>query len=107
MDQELKRLIAEVMKLHPDDQRKLLDLLLGSGVTYQGQDAETVYEQHHSPSPLPSNMTRVTIVLPDDLAKQARAEGLLAETRLADLLRRALHEQRANRPADDVAIRRR
>jgi len=40
-------------------------------------------------------MTRVTVSLPDELAQQAQAAGLLDERGLTTLLRRALREQSA------------
>jgi hypothetical protein len=40
-------------------------------------------------------MTRVTVSLPDDLARQAQDAGLLDEQAVASLLRRALRERRA------------
>lgn len=40
-------------------------------------------------------MTHVTVSLPDDLAQQARAAGLLNEAAVARLLRRALREHSA------------
>ena len=41
-------------------------------------------------------MTRVTMSLPDDLAQQAQAAGLLSESAVARLLRRALREHSAS-----------
>lgn len=41
-------------------------------------------------------MTRVTVSLPDDLAQQAQAAGLLSERAVEQLLRRALREQSAS-----------
>lgn len=41
-------------------------------------------------------MTRVTVSLPDDLAQQAQAAGLLSETAVERLLRRALRERSAS-----------
>lgn len=40
-------------------------------------------------------MTQITISLPDDLAKQAQAAGLLSEQEISALLRRALGRQTA------------
>jgi hypothetical protein len=107
MDHKLERLIAEIVKLPTDDQRHLLDILLGGGVANQVRDSEAGYGERSSLSQSHLSMTRVTIVLPDDLAKQAQAEGLLAGTRLADLIRRALHEQRSDRLVNGVPTQRR
>jgi post-segregation antitoxin (ccd killing protein) len=41
-------------------------------------------------------MTPVTVSLPDDLAQQAQAAGLLTENALEQLLRRALRQSRAS-----------
>ncbi len=41
-------------------------------------------------------MTEVTVSLPDDLARQAQAAGLLSERAVERLLRRALREQSAS-----------
>lgn len=41
-------------------------------------------------------MTRVTVSLPDDLAQQAQAAGLLNESAVTRLLRRALRETSAS-----------
>ena len=40
-------------------------------------------------------MTPVTVSLPDDLAQQAQAAGLLTESALEQLLRRALRQSHA------------
>lgn len=42
-------------------------------------------------------MTQLTVNLPDDLARQARAAGLLSEEALAALLRDAITRQRVER----------
>lgn len=42
-------------------------------------------------------MTEVTVILPDDLAQQARQSGLLRSDALAALLRDAMRERRAAR----------
>lgn len=47
-------------------------------------------------------MTRVTVSLPDDLARQAQAAGLLDEQAVASLLRRALRERRAGERLGEV-----
>jgi hypothetical protein len=41
-------------------------------------------------------MTRLTVTVPDELAQQAQAAGLLDELGLTTLLRRALREQSAS-----------
>jgi post-segregation antitoxin (ccd killing protein) len=41
-------------------------------------------------------MTPVTVSLPDDLAQQAQAAGLLTESAVEQMLRRALRQNRAS-----------
>lgn len=50
-------------------------------------------------------MTRITVSLPDDLAQQAQAAGLLDERGLATLLRRALREQSASQRLSQLLAR--
>lgn len=47
-------------------------------------------------------MTRVTVSLPDDLARQAQDAGLLDEQSVASLLRRALRERAASKRLGEV-----
>ena len=47
-------------------------------------------------------MTPVTVSLPDDLAQQAQAAGLLSEGAVARLLRRALREQSASERLGEI-----
>jgi hypothetical protein len=47
-------------------------------------------------------MTTVTVSLPDDLAQQAQAAGLLSESAVARLLRRALREQNASERLGEI-----
>jgi Arc/MetJ family transcription regulator len=50
-------------------------------------------------------MTTVQIQLPDDLAQQARAAGLLHEGSVAKLLRRALRERSASERSGELFSR--
>lgn len=50
-------------------------------------------------------MTRVTVSLPDDLARQAQAAGLLSEAAVEQLLRRALREQGAGEQLGEIFAR--
>lgn len=47
-------------------------------------------------------MTHVTVALPDDLAQQARAAGLLSEVAVTRLLRRALREFSASEHLGEI-----
>ncbi len=47
-------------------------------------------------------MTHVTVSLPDDLAQQARAAGLLNEVAVERLLRRALREHSAGEHLGEI-----
>jgi hypothetical protein len=93
MNLKLEDLIAQAMALSPEDRRYLAQLL---GPAHEVRDGASSHEASYSNQTLPEElpgMTSVTVVLPDDLAKQAQAAGLLAEGSLADLIRRALREQ--------------
>lgn len=50
-------------------------------------------------------MTRLTISLPEELAEQAIAAGLLDDRCIADLLRRALREQSVRGRLSEVLAR--
>lgn len=82
-----------------------------SAATDRVQDAGTSYGDPAPSDPLRQKligMKSVTVVLPDDLAKQAQAAGLLGDKPLEDLIRRALKEQRTGTPPmTDIARQRR
>lgn len=107
MNLKLEDLIAQALALSPEDRRYLAQLL---GQVYEIRDGASSYEapysQHTSRKEL-SGMTPVTVVLPDDLAKQAQAAGLLAESCMTDLIRRALQEQSAGSSSAGAARQRR
>ena len=108
MDDTFRKLLAEAMALSPEDRERLATLIADSIHTQGVRDAGPRYGE-----PFPhirireiNGMTSVTIVLPDDLARQAQAAGLLAETRLAELIRHALNEHDANQSDDSGRSRR-
>lgn len=92
----LDELIALVRDLPVEDRRRVIEALIDSLQEWGVGDASATYipSAQRRQMELP-NMKSVTVILPDDLAKQAQAAGLLAESRLEELLRRALHEQNA------------
>jgi Arc/MetJ family transcription regulator len=49
-----------------------------------------------------TSMTHVTVSLPDDLAQQAQAAGLLNESAVVRLLRRALRERSASERLGEI-----
>lgn len=103
MNLKLDELIAQAMQLSAEDRRQLAELLAQStvfqareaAVPYDASEAMTKYPAHNEPG-----MTAVTVVLPDDLAKQAQAAGLLGEKSLEELIRRALQEQSTSGPSN-------
>jgi hypothetical protein len=97
---KLEDLIAQAMALSPEDRRYLAQLL---GPVYEVHDGASSQEASKE---LPG-MTPVPVVLPDDLAKQAQAAGLLAEGSLTELIRRALKEQNSSSPIARAAHQRR
>jgi hypothetical protein len=87
---KLEDLLDRAMELPAADRERLAQLLL-DGTGSQVRDSDATYRTPKGPTA----MTRVTIVLSDDLAEQAQAAGLLAANAMEDLLRRALVEQNA------------
>jgi len=111
MDLKLEDLIALAMQL-PAATRRYLAQQLSETAALEVRDSG---EPYGAPTVISRdlvlkellNMTSVTLVLPDDLAKQARAAGLLAGKPLEELIRRALHEQSAGSSSDESASRQR
>lgn len=98
---KVKELLDRAMELPAADRERLAQLLLGSTGS-QVRDSDATYRTSKGPTA----MTRVTIVLSDDLAEQAQGAGLLAANAMEDLLRRALAEQNAARPSSKGPARR-
>lgn len=93
MDRDLEDLIDQVMQLPLASRQQLIQLLREQIREDQAQDL--LPEGMHT-------MTSVTVVLPDDLAEQAQAAGLLARKPLEALIRRALHEHGSRVLADGL-----
>lgn len=110
MDLKLEDLIALAMQL-PAATRRYLAQQLSETAAVEVHDSG---EPYGAPTVISRdlvlrellNMTSVTLVLPDDLAKQARAAGLLAGKPLEELIRRALHEQSAGASSTDQGVSR-
>lgn len=94
MDPKPEDLLALAMRLSADERRQLAELLARTAGDQVRETAMPygVRDSGDASTELPL-MTSVTIVLPDDLAKQAQAAGLLGEASLAELIRRALQEK--------------
>jgi len=113
MDLKLEELIALAMKFPPESRKRLAQLLTESVEVNQVRDSGTPHAESYPVSrdlllKESIGMTSVTVVLPDDLANQAKAAGLLAEKRLEELIRRALREQQSvGKPASAGATHRR
>ena len=102
MDPTLEDLIARVMQLPAESRRYLAQLLAESGF-YGVRDSG---EPQGLPPKELFGMTYVTVVLPDDLVKQARDAGLLAGKPLEELIRRALREQSIGKPSSEAGAAR-
>lgn len=113
MDLKLEDLIALAMEFPPESRRRLAQLLAESAEVNQVRDSGTSYGESYPVSrdlllKELIGMTSVTVVLPDDLANQAKAAGLLAEKRLEELIRRALREQQSiGKPSSEGATHQR
>lgn len=90
--------MAQVLQLSADERRRFLTLLEENA---RGPRVADVGAPYGMPDPTSGvtqlqgsrDMKSLTVVLPDDLIKQAQAAGLLADGRLEYLIRRALDEQ--------------
>lgn len=86
MDRRIEELVAEIVALADEDQKHLLRLL-SSGVRDGGVD------DYLSSPGAGRVMKSVYVRLPDDLAREALAAGLLADKPLEEIIRRALRDQ--------------
>jgi hypothetical protein len=82
MDQQVEDLLAMAMKLTAEGRRLLAQLLIESAGSRE-TSSEPDSNQRTPRLEGASGMTSVTVILPDDLATQAQAAGLLGERRLA------------------------
>jgi hypothetical protein len=103
MDLKLEDLIAMAMRLPPEDGRYLVDALAKEfGYGGVSDVAAPRYVSHSKdPSSKEIGMKSVTVVIPDDLATQAQAAGLLADESMVELIRRALREQNADNSSNE------
>lgn len=86
MATKLDDLLAEALRLSPQDRERLLAILKAAQIAEADavRDGGTTYQGDF--------MTLVTVTLPDDLAEQAGNAGLLAGKSLEEMIRRALQE---------------
>jgi hypothetical protein len=88
---KLEDLIALVRALPAESKQRLLSVLSDEVAPQQVRDAAPAYG---SPGlSRTDGMKAVTLVLPDELASEAQAAGLLAGENLETLIRKALQEQ--------------
>jgi hypothetical protein len=105
MAMKFEDLLVEALRLPAEERQRLTELLRAKqGVaeehpTYSVQDDTTFSAASDHPTTQLDTMTHVTVVLPDDLAKQAKDAGLLAGKAMEKMIRRALHEQTVDNPA--------
>jgi hypothetical protein len=84
MTDRSKALIAELLSLPQEEQQRIAELLVGAGMV---RDGIATYARESD------GMKQVTVVLPDDLANEARAAGLLRDKSIEALIRNALRTQ--------------
>jgi hypothetical protein len=88
MVMSIDELIAAILRLPPEDLARVHRAL--NSVHAAATNAVRDGAATHQGEPRGASMTYVTVVLPDDLAEQARNTGLLASKSLEDILRREL-----------------
>ncbi len=100
---KLSDLIAAVEKLSDAERQQLLSVLKQYG-PFEVRDAGESYGT--SAQSEFAHMKSVTLLLPDEIAHQAQAAGLLRAPSLEALLRRALQEQSGQTSSEVTADRR-
>lgn len=98
MTDRLTALLAEIWTLSLEERRRLEQALAEMPGKYQVRDGGTSNEF--------DRVKYVTVTLPDDLASEAQAAGLLGSKSLEHLIRQALR-QRAAKPGESSGERRR
>lgn len=94
-----KELLDHILSLPAEDQQRLAELLAANHKVMEVREAAVGYPPElHAQTEL-QDMKSVTLMLPDELAKQAQAAGLFSEPRIEELIRRALQEQRTRSDA--------
>jgi hypothetical protein len=89
MAYRIDELIAALMEL-PDADREQIAHQIAPGQI--GQDStHTVADVGHTYGP--ARVKPIVVLLPDELAKQAKAAGLLGDKRIEQLIRRALQDE--------------
>lgn len=101
-------LIAAILRLPREDRERVLEAMRAADTRAANavrESAATYYQTKRAGE----SMTLVTMPLPDELAEQAKAAGLLAGKTLEQILRKALekHEAAAAAAAAGITSRRR
>ena len=105
---KLEEVIAYALQLPPESRRRLVQALIESAAANQVRDAGGSYgDSNDQLRQELIGMKSVIVVLPDDLAKQAQAAGLLNDEPLEELIRRALKEQGPGTPSTTGSTRQR
>lgn len=91
MANQLDELLALIAAMKPEDRDRLVRTLTGSGI-YEVRDVDA---PPYQPSKELRGMKSVIVTLPDDLATQAQAAGLLGAKRIEELIRRELRAEPA------------
>jgi hypothetical protein len=91
MANRLENLIAEIIALPESDRRYVAGVLSSGTATNQIRDGEPAHRGYESQGL--RGMKSVLVKLPDDLANDAQAAGLLGDKPIEDLIRRALRER--------------
>jgi hypothetical protein len=84
MTDRLEALIVELLSLPPEERQRISKLLTDASLV---RDGVAGYGERTD------GMKQVTVVLPDDLANEARAAGLLRDKNIETLIRNALKNQ--------------
>ncbi len=104
---KVDELVARLQDCSPQEQQLLLDILLeetGQQLSFSVRDGEPARYGASSELPQrPQSMVTVTVVIPDELARKARAAGLLGSETVERLIRRALQERLTPPPVDTVS----
>lgn len=90
MTDRLKALVDEILSLSPSERRQFESRLASETARYEVRDGGASYI---NPSNELITMKWVTVVLPDDLAMEAQAAGVLADKTIEELIRRELSDR--------------